>query len=270
MIFRTSIGKLESKESAISNGGSCDLFRAKDEHGKWHAVKRFKKKVREFMIAPERNLIGKTAEHCCFPTGAGYCNETSLPCITMPLLSRDLDDAINNNEPINIHFDAVEGALNGLIELDALGLCHRDIKPSNIMQKKESWKLIDFGLATKPLGKDDKVYVGTPHYSAPEQILGTETTIKSDIYAIGIIMYEIVAGDMGRIFPSEVDMYDSSFIDYLSAHGFTPNMKKIEDKEIRNMLAFVLEPRPKCRPTLRETIAINTFIRDRFMKLAAA
>jgi len=91
-------------------------------------------------------------------------------------------------------------AASALREIHTRGIIHRDIKPSNLMARPDgSIVLADFGIA-KRLGDDfgqtrqGEVY-GTPYYISPEQIEGNPATAQSDIYALGIIFYEMLTGE---------------------------------------------------------------------------
>jgi serine/threonine protein kinase/Tol biopolymer transport system component len=87
------------------------------------------------------------------------------------------------------------------------GVSHRDIKPANVMITRDGCKVLDFGLAKtapKSLGPDDATIaasltsegtiLGTPQYMAPEQYEGKEADARSDIFAFGCVLYEMVTG----------------------------------------------------------------------------
>jgi len=87
---------------------------------------------------------------------------------------------------------------DGLEEAHKLGVVHRDLKPQNIMIDKEGdARIMDFGIARSLEGKSITgagVMIGTPDYMSPEQVDGKETDQRSDIYSLGIILYEMVTG----------------------------------------------------------------------------
>src|SRR6516225_5437768 len=83
----------------------------------------------------------------------------------------------------------------GLASAHERGVLHRDLKPANIMIDARGQVIItDFGLA----GLSDQVHgdlrSGTPAYMSPEQLAGTEVTTKSDIYSLGLVLYELFTG----------------------------------------------------------------------------
>jgi serine/threonine protein kinase len=86
----------------------------------------------------------------------------------------------------------------GLAEAHKLGIVHRDLKPHNIMIDKEgNAKIMDFGIARSVSAKGitgEGVIIGTPEYMSPEQVEGKEVDQRSDIYSLGIILYEMMTG----------------------------------------------------------------------------
>ncbi len=86
----------------------------------------------------------------------------------------------------------------GLSEAHKLGVVHRDLKPQNIMIDQDgNARIMDFGIARSIEGKSITgagVMIGTPDYMSPEQVDGKETDQRSDIYSLGIILYEMVTG----------------------------------------------------------------------------
>ena len=81
----------------------------------------------------------------------------------------------------------------GLAAAHERGVLHRDLKPANVMlDGAGKVRVMDFGLAA--VGPVEDVRAGTPAYMAPEQLLGREVTVRSDIYALGLVLYELFTG----------------------------------------------------------------------------
>jgi hypothetical protein len=109
---------------------------------------------------------------------------------------------VNENPlPIERVIDIVMQALSGIEEAHLAGVVHADLKADNIIldQRRagiDVVKIVDFGIARLVTGvrdPDDRSISGTPEYMAPEVITGAPPSFASDIYAVGIILYELLA-----------------------------------------------------------------------------
>jgi len=100
--------------------------------------------------------------------------------------------------PIGKSISIAAQICEGLAEAHRLGVVHRDLKSNNIMIDKEgNVRIMDFGIARSLEAKGITgagVMIGTPEYMSPEQVEGKEVDQRSDIYSLGVILYEMVAG----------------------------------------------------------------------------
>ena len=89
---------------------------------------------------------------------------------------------------------------DGLTEAHRLGVIHRDLKPNNIMiDKNGEARIMDFGIARLLKAKGITgagIMIGTPEYMSPEQVEGKDVDQRSDIYSLGVILYEMVTGQL--------------------------------------------------------------------------
>jgi serine/threonine protein kinase/tetratricopeptide (TPR) repeat protein len=127
--------------------------------------------------------------------------EEGLPFITMEYVSgEDLKSFIKRSRQLTLGTSVTiaKQVCEGLAEAHRLGIVHRDLKPSNIMIDNEgNAKIMDFGIARSLSGKSitrTGVMVGTPDYMSPEQVEGKAIDERSDIYSLGVILYEIATG----------------------------------------------------------------------------
>ena len=121
--------------------------------------------------------------------------------ITMEYISgENLKSLIRRTEKLTIGkaIAIAKQACDGLAEAHRLGVIHRDLKPGNIMIDNEGNAcILDFGIARSLRTKGMTgagILIGTPEYMSPEQVDGKEVGQSSDIYSLGIILYEMVTG----------------------------------------------------------------------------
>jgi len=121
------------------------------------------------------------------------------------LLRQILDDGrITHDRAIRI----AVGILDALDYIHNNGVVHRDLKPENIMvDEEDNIKLIDFGIASDSAARrltyaNFTATLGTPDYISPEQVKGKRGDGRSDIYAVGVILYEMLSGKLPFSGPS--------------------------------------------------------------------
>ena len=123
--------------------------------------------------------------------------------ITMEYVSgQDLKGLIQQTGQLAIgtSISVAKQICEGLSEAHKTGVIHRDLKPSNIMiDRKGNVRIMDFGIARSLKEKgitSAGVMIGTPEYMSPEQVEGKEVDQRSDIYSLGVILYEMVTGQV--------------------------------------------------------------------------
>jgi serine/threonine protein kinase len=102
--------------------------------------------------------------------------------------------------PVGKSISIAKQICEGLAEAHRLGVVHRDLKSNNIMIDKEgNARIMDFGIARSLEAKGITgagVMIGTPEYMSPEQVEGKEVDQRSDIYSLGVVLYEMLTGQV--------------------------------------------------------------------------
>ncbi|HKT26112.1 MAG TPA: protein kinase, partial [Terriglobales bacterium] len=136
----------------------------------------------------------------------------------------------------------------GLAAAHDKGVLHRDLKPANIMLNSQGEVVImDFGLADLAEHiPHEQIRYGTPAYMAPEQLAGKEVTAKSDIYALGLVLYEIFTGK--RAFQAD------TLAEIVRTRAESPSptnpstLVRDLDPGVERVILRCLEPDPAMRP----------------------
>ena len=127
-------------------------------------------------------------------------NADDLAYIAMEMLAgQSLRDILDSGVVLPVKHIAriAYNVAEGLAFAHASGVIHRDIKPANIMVDESGRaKITDFGIALLPSGSQTTAgtVVGSPKYMAPEQVLGQKADHRSDIFALGAVLYEMLTG----------------------------------------------------------------------------
>ena len=190
--------------SRIGSGGMADVYKAKDHKlNRFVAVKVLKKEFRE-----DKVFISKFRVEAQSAAGLAHANivniydvgeEAGIYYIVMELVEGiTLKEYIKNKGRLSVR-EATSIALQISAGLEAAhnnGIIHRDVKPQNIIISTDGKvKVADFGIARAATTNTiNSGVMGSVHYSSPEQSRGGYSDEKSDIYSLGITMYEMLTG----------------------------------------------------------------------------
>ena len=116
------------------------------------------------------------------------------------LQGRELRDIMNDKGllPVDHVLDITAQVASGLAYAHEYGIVHRDVKPSNIMVIRDGHvKITDFGIArmaSSAVRTQTGMVLGSPKYMSPEQVMGKEIDQRSDIFSLGVMLYEMLTG----------------------------------------------------------------------------
>jgi eukaryotic-like serine/threonine-protein kinase len=133
-----------------------------------------------------------------------FGDENGLPYIVMEYLDGEpLDRLIREKEPlhISVKLEIIEQVCSALAYAHSQGVIHRDVKPANIIVQQDGLaKLLDFGIARANEDRTNGgmtrtgLLVGTPTYMAPERLEGSPFDGRSDIFSVGVVLYQLLTG----------------------------------------------------------------------------
>lgn len=179
-------------EGLIGQGGMGMVYRARDTRlSRTVAIKTVRARFSPRFEREARAVAALNHPNIChlYDVGSDYLVMEYIEGMPLrgPLAA---DEALKYAEQILDALDAAHRA----------GIVHRDLKPGNILVSKQGIKLLDFGLAHMESGPDDPTVMpsvglmGTPAYMAPEQWEGKPADARSDIYAFGCVLHEMLTG----------------------------------------------------------------------------
>jgi serine/threonine protein kinase len=186
---QVSVGRKVAIKFLLGNYATDDAF-----------ISRFRREARLAASLNHRNIV--------ILYDFDQANDGTLFIVMEYLSGQKLSDVIRRDGPLEIGRATRLGLqiADGLDAAHRAGVIHRDIKPDNIMvagaDDSEEIKLMDFGIARlRDPGNASQItraglIVGTPAYMAPEQVDGGEVSDKTDTYALGVVLYEMLSGSV--------------------------------------------------------------------------
>jgi serine/threonine-protein kinase len=216
----TIIGQRYKVTSVLGEGGMAFVFLAEDlrDGNRRVAIKMLKRDVAEdplVLARFEREAVAMQAlahEHIVSPLGYGKSPEGDMCLVMEHLEGETLRSLLKRERQLSPRkvLEIARPLIAGLARAHSLGVVHRDLKPENVMcgePGKLRVKILDFGMArlltggpNTPLTRKGAIF-GTPEYMAPEQAMGQPVDAAADQYALGVMLFEMLAG--GRPFSAK-------------------------------------------------------------------
>ena len=179
----------------LGEGGMGQVYKARDTRlGRSVAIKVVAEEFSNRFQVEARAISGLNHPHICtlYDVGPGYL---VMELVEGETLASRLKQGRLPIDTVLRYGAAIAGALAAA---NAQGIVHRDLKPGNLMVSKSGIKVLDFGLAKFTKADEtvtaSHVIQGTPAYMAPEQSEGKACDARTDIYALGLVLYEMAAG----------------------------------------------------------------------------
>ncbi|HEX6099468.1 MAG TPA: protein kinase [Thermoanaerobaculia bacterium] len=247
-------------DAEIGAGGMGHVFRATDTRlDRAVAIKvlpqhrwadpetrmRFEREARALSSLSHPNLCA------LYDVGELSQSGTTVPYLVMELLEGEtLRDRLEDSR-LSVRKALLWGSqiANGLAAAHAKGVIHRDLKPENVfITPGDLLKILDFGLATTAPGTnaatarrtDPGIVMGTAHYMSPEQVRGTPLDARSDIFSLGIVLFEMLTGRVPFHARSPVETMNAILTDD------TPDLTNVPDA-VASLVQRCLEKDPAQR-----------------------
>jgi len=244
-------------DATVARSGMATLFRATDlRDGRQVAIKVPHPEMEADPVLVERfrreQEIGQELDHPGVVKTYGG-EDRSRVYMVIEWVDGRLLRAILNQErrlPIDRAVHLVLQICDALDTMHKHGVVHRDLKPENIMVDDEDRiKLIDFGIAMKEDARritfvDMSATLGTPDYISPEQVKGQRGDQRSDIYSLGVMLYEMLTGDPPYTGPNPLAVMNERLLhDPEPARKLRPEISP----ELNEILNRALERDPRRR-----------------------
>ena len=251
----------------LGSGGMAVVWRARDEvlsrsvavkllAGRYADDPQWRDRIRD-----EARAAAKLPPHPhiaqVYDFGEEDENGACLPYVVMELVNgRTLQERVADGPlPPRTVFRICAEVASALEAAHAEGLVHRDIKPANVIVTPAGAKVVDFGIAAAAgHGEPEDVVLGTPAYLAPERLTGGAVQPATDVYALGVLLYRLLANESPWTVESTTQM--------LNAHVYIepaplPPLPGVP-AAVTDLVRRCLRKDPADRPSAAEAAAVLT------------
>ncbi|HEY5533731.1 MAG TPA: protein kinase [Ignavibacteria bacterium] len=242
----------------IGEGGMSEVYLAEHKYlHKYNALKKLKLQDKTIIdkFIKEAQILYNLNHKFIVKVGDCFDFEDSLYIVMEYVEGEPLNEYISKRERISEDkaIEIFKKILYGIDYAHSLNIIHRDLKPSNIIiDKNENPKILDFGIAKivkAGIGSgttSTSIFMGSPAYMSPEQYKNEKIDLRTDIYSLGMVLYEMVTG----INPYQSEEISLASLSYKIVHESLPDPKiylpKINDN-CRKLILKCAQKKPENR-----------------------
>ena len=244
-------------ENLVARSGMASIFRGTDiRTGQSVAIKLPHPEMEADPVLFERfkreEEIGQLLDHPGVVKTFNSEQRSRLYMVIEWVEGRLLRSILNEEKklPIERSVKIALGICDALDYMHKRGIVHRDLKPENVMvDENDNIKLIDFGIAMKEDARrltfvNLSATLGTPDYISPEQVKGARGDQRSDIYALGVMLYEMLTGRVPFVGPNPLAVMNERVLnDPASPRALNPEISP----QLEEILYRALEREPRHR-----------------------
>ena len=259
-------------ESLIGVGGMANVYKGRDVRtnnaiavkvlkeeflGNEELVRRFKNESKAISILDHPNIV--KVYDVSVTDQLQYIVMEYIDGITLKEYLKQRGGALTWKEVV--HF--ATQVLGALDHAHSKGIVHRDVKPQNIMlQADGSIKMMDFGIARFSRAQSQTVSdkaIGSVHYISPEQAKGDRTDARTDIYSVGVMLYEMLSGSLpfdgsGTVSIAIMQISEKPKPLAQVAPNVPEGLRQITEKAMRRTRPTATRARPQCsKPSRRSS-----------------
>jgi serine/threonine-protein kinase len=267
VIGQTLLGRW-TVEAKLGEGGMGMVYLARNPQGRRAAVKRlYGEAARDGTLVARFEREAEALAMLAHPNiaaleGVGASPEGDMIFVMEYVEGHDLGVEIDRvgRLPLRRAIDLTRQVLGALQHAHGFGLVHRDLKPENVLLGRsasgaEQIKMIDFGLVKMVgdvLGAEGRarltatgVIFGTPAYMAPEQLRGEAVDARTDLYAVGVMLFELLTGRQPFVSDEIVEVWRAH------VHAPVPRLREVDPAldhpDLDELIAVLMAKRPDGR-----------------------